>query len=102
MQSINSLGAPPLPPQLTGPPGQIASAAPGAPSFKDALLDSVQQVNQMQLEANRVVENLMTGGDANPAEVLTAVQKADLAFRMVMQVRNKLVTAYNEIKDLRI
>ena len=57
------------------------------------LVDSVQQVNSMQLEANRAVEELMTGGDVNPAEVLTAVQKADLAFRMVMQVGNKLVAA---------
>jgi flagellar hook-basal body complex protein FliE len=38
----------------------------------------------------------------NPAEVLTAVQKADLAFRMMMQIRNKLVAAYQEVKDLRI
>jgi len=103
MQSIQGLGIPPTPPQLTSP-GNVANptSAAGAPSFKDMLLDSVQQVNSAQMDANRAVENLMTGGEANPAEVLTAVQKADLAFRMVMQVRNKLVAAYNEIKDLRI
>jgi flagellar hook-basal body complex protein FliE len=43
------------------------------------------------------VENLFTGGESNPAEVLTAVQKADLAFRMMMQVRNKLVQAYQDM-----
>ena len=102
MQSIHSVGVPLLPPQVTGTAGQLGAASAQTPSFKDMLLDSVQQVNSMQQEANRAVENLMTGGDANPAEVLTAVQKADLAFRMVMQVRNKLVAAYSEIKDLRI
>jgi flagellar hook-basal body complex protein FliE len=66
------------------------------------LVDSIQEVNTAQLEADKAVENLFTGGDANPAEVLTAVQKADLAFRMMMQVRNKLVQAYQEVKDIRI
>ncbi len=71
-------------------------------SFKSMLLDSIQQVNSMQVDANNAVENLFTGGDANPAEVLTAVQKADLAFRTMMQVRNKLIQAYQEVKDIRI
>jgi flagellar hook-basal body complex protein FliE len=56
----------------------------------------------MQHEANSAVQNLMTGGDANPAEVLTTVQKADLAFRMMLQIRNKLVQSYQEIKDVRV
>jgi flagellar hook-basal body complex protein FliE len=91
-------GAPSLPPA----PPNLASSAAGAPSFKDMLLDSVQQVNTMQLDANRAVEGLFTGDEVNPAEVLTAVQKADLAFRMLMQVRNKLVAAYQEIKDVKV
>jgi flagellar hook-basal body complex protein FliE len=74
----------------------------GGTSFKNMLLDSIQEVNSAQLEADRAVENMFTGGDTNPAEVLTAVQKADLAFRMMMQVRNKLVQAYQEVKDIRI
>ena len=74
----------------------------GGPSFKSMLLDSIQQVNTMQVDANKAVENLFTGGDSNPAEVLTAVQKADLAFRTMMQVRNKLIQAYQEVKDIRI
>ena len=56
----------------------------------------------MQQQADEAVESLFTGGDASPAEVLTAVQKADLAFRMLMQTRNKLVQAYQEIKDIRV
>src|SRR5689334_9315313 len=72
------------------------------PSFKDYLLDSIKQVNTMQQDADRAVETLFTGGDVNPAEVLTAVQKADLAFRMMMQIRNKLVSAYEDIQNIRI
>jgi flagellar hook-basal body complex protein FliE len=72
------------------------------PSFKDVLLDSIREVNSMQQEANRAVETLATGGDVNPAEVLTAVQKADIAFRMMMQIRNKVVQAYDEVKNIRV
>lgn len=72
------------------------------PSFKDVLVDSIQQVNTMQLQADQAVESMFTGGDVNPAEVLTAVQKADLAFRLTMQMRNKLMEVYQEIKDIRI
>ncbi len=45
---------------------------------------------------------MATGGEVNPAEVLTAVQKADLAFRLTMQIRNKLVPAYQEVQNIRI
>ena len=103
MNAINPLSTPPIPvapPSLVAPNAAGAGAAAG--SFKNALLDSLKQVNSMQQEANRAVENLMTGGSSNPAEVLTAVQKADVAFRMMMQVRNKVVQAYQEIKDIQI
>jgi flagellar hook-basal body complex protein FliE len=72
------------------------------PSFKDYLLDSIKQVNSMQQDADQAVESMLTGGDVNPAQVLTAVQKADLAFRMLMQIRNKLVSVYQDIQDIRI
>ena len=74
----------------------------GTSSFKDYLLDSIQQVNDMQQQADSAVEKLATGGDVSPAEVLTAVQKADLAFKMMLQVRNKLVQAYEEVQAIRV
>jgi flagellar hook-basal body complex protein FliE len=87
-------------------PQPAAPAAPNAAaegaSFKNVLLDSIQQVNTMQQDANRAVEHLATGGEISPAEVFSAVQKADLAFRMMMQVRNKLVSAYQEVQNIRV
>ena len=74
----------------------------GGPSFKDFLVQSIQDVNSMQAAADKAVEKLATGGNVNPAEVLTAVQKADIAFQMMIQVRNKLVDAFTEIKNLQI
>ncbi len=84
---------------LNGPPG---AGQAGETSFKNVLLDSIKQVNTMQQDADHAVESLFTGGDVDPAQVLTAVQKADLAFRMMMQIRNKLTSAFQEIKGIQI
>jgi flagellar hook-basal body complex protein FliE len=56
----------------------------------------------MQQEADRAVERLMLGEEVTPAEVLTAVQKADIAFKLMMQIRNKLIQAYQEIQNIRV
>lgn len=74
----------------------------GIDEFAKVLTNEVQDVNSMQIDANDMVHSLLTGGDVNEAEVLTAVQKADLAFRMLLQVRNKLVEAYREIQQIQI
>ena len=74
----------------------------GDSSFKDMLVNSIKEVNSMQNDADKAVEALFTGEDVNPAEVLSAVQKADMAFRLTMQMRNKAMDVYREIKDIRI
>ena len=98
MNAINSirLPTPPIAPSATG-----AVAQPNE-QFKNFLLESIDQVNTMQVDANSAVQNLMTGGDVNMAEVFTSVQKADMSFRMLLQIRNKMLQAYEEIKDVRI
>jgi flagellar hook-basal body complex protein FliE len=99
MNTINNLT---IAPNLALPPMPAVEGQTAGPSFKDVLVDSIQQVNTMQLEADQAVETMFSGGEINPAEVLTAVQKADLAFRLTMQMRNKLMEVYQEIKDIRI
>jgi flagellar hook-basal body complex protein FliE len=71
-------------------------------SFKELMLESLKHVNSMQHDADQAVQQLMTGGDVDPAEVLTAIQKADMTFRMMLQIRNKLVQAYQEVNQIRI
>ncbi len=93
-----NISSPAALPQAMGAKPQIE----GAGSFKEMLLGSIQDVNQMQQQADKAVETLMTGGEANPAEVLTAVQKADLAFRLMMQMRNKMMQVYQEVKEIRV
>lgn len=99
MNPVSSIGVQPT--NLTPLTTPANTAAEGG-AFKNMLVDSIQHVNNMQTQADSAVETLFTGGDINPAEVLTAVQKADLAFRLTMQMRNKVMDVYQEIKDIRI
>jgi flagellar hook-basal body complex protein FliE len=100
MTPITNLSLP-LPPATANI--QAGGNAPaGAASFKNVLMEALDQVNSMQSDANEAVQQLVTGGDVNPAEVLTTLQKADMSFRLMLQIRNKLVQAYQEINNIRI
>ena len=74
----------------------------GGPSFKDVLMKSIDQVNKLQKDAETAVEDLATGRRDDVGSVLMAAKKAELAFDMLQQVRNKLVDAYEEFKQMRV
>ncbi len=70
--------------------------------FKSALLDSLDEVNRLQMDAAKGIEKLALDPTANMAEVFAAVRKADIAFSMMMEMRNKLGEAYRELQQMRI
>ena len=83
--------------------GQSAGAAPAdGPSFKDVLMKNIEQVNKLQQDAEAAIEDLATGRRDDLSNVMIAKQKADMAFKMLLQVRNKLQEAYDEVKQLRV
>ncbi len=83
-------------------PDSATNTSSSGGGLTGALMDQVKGVNSMQTGADSMMNSLLTGGDVNEAEVLTAVQKADLAFRMLMQIRNKLMDAYREVQQIQI
>ena len=90
-------------PPGTGPlPGGGQPLDPGQPTFKDVLMENIQQVNKLQQDANTAMEDLQTGARDDVETVLMATQKAETAFRMLLAVRNKVMGAYDEIKQLRV
>lgn len=89
--------------------GQGLSRAVGAespetqgPSFKDVLIKNIDQVNKLQQEATVATEDLMTGKRMDLEGVILATHKADTAFRMLLSVRNKVQTALEEVKQMRV
>lgn len=68
--------------------------------FTDVLRNAVEQVEQMSTDAQGQVKDLLAGDRADVHNVMIAVQKADVAFQFMMQVRNKIVNAYQEIERM--
>ena len=81
-------------------PGVVADQ--GDTDFHSVLLNSLDEVSRLQNEATEATQKLYRGGDVNPEEVFSAVRKAEVAFNLLMEIRNKLVEAYKEIEQLRV
>ena len=79
-----------------------STQAPEGKDFKSILLDSLEEVNRLQDEADLGVQKLLTGETDNVAEVFAAVNKAGVAFDLLMEIRNKLSESYREIQQMRI
>ncbi len=72
------------------------------PGFRQLLQEQIDKVNQLQRDAKDAIEDLAAGRRDDVESVLIATQKADSAFRLLLQVRNKVVDAYDEVKQMRI
>ena|SRR5688572_976908 len=79
-----------------------ATGADASVSFKDLLADALNQVGAKQQAADTAVTQLATGQGVAIDEVMIAMQKADLALQMTVQIRNKLVEAYQDITRMQI
>jgi flagellar hook-basal body complex protein FliE len=88
-----------------GPSRVAPSSKPldaGQPTFRDVLLKNIEEVNKLQQDAVKAVEDLQTGQRADVENVLTATAKADLAFKMLQAVRNQVMRAYDEVQQMRV
>ena len=93
--------------RLTGGSGVSQGKAAGAggaggASFADVLKDSINEVSKLQQDASQAVEDLATGRTENVTGVMTAMEKADLAFKTLLAIRGKLMDAYEEIKNISV
>ena len=99
---VESGGVRELKSQTFGEQKGDATQVVGGASFADTLSASVKKVNQMQLDADKAAQNLATGRTDNIAEVMIATEKADIAVRLMMQVRNKIIDAYQDIMRMQV
>jgi flagellar hook-basal body complex protein FliE len=71
-------------------------------SFGDTLTEAVSKVNEMQQEADIKMQQLATGENTNISEVMIAAEKADIALKLMMSVRSKMIDAYQEIMKMQV
>jgi flagellar hook-basal body complex protein FliE len=96
--SISGLGS-------IGSISELPKLSPLAPNdagggFSGVLSNALQQVNQLGGGAEQQIGSLLKGSNADLSTVMIAVEKADVAFQLMMQVRNKIVTAYQDIEKM--
>jgi flagellar hook-basal body complex protein FliE len=103
---------------MSDPLGLIGSAggmgqipAPGAtrpqqdnsgPSFKAVLMDNLKEVNAVQQDATQATEDLLSGRRNDLEGVIVATEKADTAFKMLQAMRNQVMQAMDEVKQMRV
>ncbi len=71
-------------------------------SFADTLNDAVGKVNELQKTADKEMQKLATGQTDNIPEVMIAAEKADIALRLMMQMRNKIIDAYQDVMKMQV
>lgn len=71
-------------------------------NFADTLNQAIQNVNQLQKSADKGMQDLATGRTENVADVMIATEKADIALKLMVQVRNKIIDAYQEIMKMQV
>ncbi len=79
-----------------------SSVSKAKEGFEDLLVSTIDQVNQAQLKSDSAIQQLATGKAEHLHDVMVSVEEADTSLRMLVQLRNKVQDAYNEIMRLSI
>lgn len=84
-------------------PAGTAAKDTATVDFGQVLKTAVDQVNNAQLETNKLAKQFELGApNANLQDVMISLQKANISFQTMVQVRNKLVNAYQEIMNMQV
>lgn len=100
---LENMGITPI--ESTNPAKNVNSSSPveqTASDFGKAFGEGLNSVNNSQIEMENAVETMASGGDISAHEVMIAAEKASLSMNMAIQMRNKIIAAYNEINNVRI
>jgi flagellar hook-basal body complex protein FliE len=98
----NISGITPLKPGIEPLGASGTDKAAEGPSFMDLLSDQMKEVEQLSSQADALQQGLLTGEVTDIQQVVTAVQKADMAMTFTLQLRNKVLEAYQEISRMQI
>ncbi len=98
--SIDKATTQPLNSELSA--GNLNELGANNKTFSQMLTDSMVEVNGLQDEANKAMQKLVSGQSKNIHETMLAVEKADIAFRTMNQVRLKVIEAYKEIMRMQM
>src|SRR5262245_9785395 len=84
------------------PLGRPYEAKAPAADFRETLVSALREVNGLQLEASESTNRLAAGEDVDLHEVMISSAEAGVAFDLMMEIRNKLLEAYQEIQRMNV
>lgn len=84
--------------------GEIKSAeqTETTKSFGETLKESIEKVNQLQLDADQAIVDFATEKNPDIHNTMIAIQKAGVSFQIMMEVRNKILSAYEEVMRMQV
>jgi len=71
-------------------------------SFRSALSDAIDEINKLQLKADEAISRVQLGSTGSIHEAIISIEKAGISFQTMMQVRNKILDAYQEIMRMQV
>ena len=71
-------------------------------TFGEILAESIRQVNNLEAQADDAINNLIVGEAGNVHQTLIALQKAEISMRMIVEVRSKVISAYQEVMRMQV
>ncbi len=88
--------------ELNGLRPRALAQKDSTPSFKDMLAQALDTVNNLQINADRMAQKLATGEAKDIHEVLMAIEEVNIGLQLTMQIRNKIIEAYQEIMRMQV
>ena len=89
-----------IPAKAIQPTGKAPGSSQGA--FGEMLKQAVTEISQLQNNADKAITSVQLGQSGNIHEAMIAIEKADISFRAMMQVRNKILEAYQEVMRMQV
>ena len=80
----------------------VAGVGETSKGFAGMLQDSLQKVNEQQVQSDSAIKELVAGRSKNIHETMLTIERADTSLKMAMQVRNKILDAYREIMRMQV
>jgi flagellar hook-basal body complex protein FliE len=100
--SLQSIGTPVSLPKSIQNPVRDSKSANGEMPFADMVKNLVAETDQQQFQAQDGVRQLVTGEADSIHEVVLTTSRADLAFRLMMEIRNRLIASYQEVMRMQV
>lgn len=70
--------------------------------FSKVLMESIEKVNELQKQADKAIDELTVGDSKDIVQTMIKMEKADISFRLMMQIRNKILQAYEEVMRMQV